>query len=326
MKILYPENSLFFLLLIPAVIIIFLAFYYGKNKLHYIYGQEMFQKKYNQYIIKYFFTSLAFIFSLFFLVFSILGITWQGKVFQDKREKIDLALLMDISHSMLVRDEGISRLEQVQILGLKLLNELDNFRYSLTVFKGRGNLLIPMTEDIISGKSILKVLSPVLMTAPGTGIQEGFKTALDSFPENEERYQVLILFTDGEDSNYSTSEIKKWLRNKRTEIILLPFGTEQGGQIPLGNGKYLENQQGEIVISQMDLSGINKLAEVLGARIFHQHERGALLDYLASLSQKKADTTRSIIIESVPQYRPFLFIALLLFVLGFFIRKFEWKN
>ena len=67
--------------------------------------------------------------------------------------------------------------------------------------KGDGVVAVPLTEDKIMIESLLEVISPNLMTVPGTSLGKGILKAKESFPSSYGAAGRIWVFTDGEETD-----------------------------------------------------------------------------------------------------------------------------
>ena len=124
------------------------------------------------------------------LVCSYAGFYWGTNLVPVQKTGTSVSFVFDISNSMLAEDgpNGMSRLKAAGVFAEKLLDKMEEENsstpVSVVLAKGDGVTAIPLTEDYALIESLLDVLSPNLMTAPGTSLSKGILAAKNSFPSN----------------------------------------------------------------------------------------------------------------------------------------------
>ena len=124
----------------------------------------------------------------------------------------DLVLAVDISGSMDARDmvdaEGQpqQRLDAVKEVIEGFIAERDGDRIALIVFGTNAYLQTPFTEDLDSAAELMNQ-TQVGMAGPHTAIGDAIGLALRTFEASEIEQKVLILLSDGADTNSAMSPL-----------------------------------------------------------------------------------------------------------------------
>ncbi|TFG57971.1 MAG: VWA domain-containing protein, partial [Spirochaetales bacterium] len=135
-----------------------------------------------------------------FTVFCLLGlsgISFQKEVKSSSYARTDVAILLDVSRSMLARDAEPARLGKAKQICLDLINGFPA-RYSLTVFKGAAVTLVPLTEDASALAEGLRFSGPSVLTPPGTDIAGALAAAAGTHASRDGAKKILLLLSDGE--------------------------------------------------------------------------------------------------------------------------------
>ena len=141
--------------------------------------------------------------SLIFLLLAHAGLTWGTYLVPVQKSGHSVAMVFDISNSMLAKDcpGNTRRLEAASLYAKKLLAKMNGTPVSVIIAKGDGIAAIPITDDAAMIESLLDVMSPSLMTVPGSSIGKGILKAKDSFPANFSAAGRIWVFTDGEETD-----------------------------------------------------------------------------------------------------------------------------
>lgn len=113
-----------------------------------------------------------------------------------KAEGIDIALVMDLSSSMLAQDFKPDRLEVSKRVAGEFVDKREFDRIGLAVFAGEAFTQCPLTTDHRVVKEFLAGLKCGILE-DGTAIGMGLATAVNRLKDSEVESKVVILLTDG---------------------------------------------------------------------------------------------------------------------------------
>jgi Ca-activated chloride channel homolog len=287
---------------------------------------------YSRQVIKW----TLFIAFFFFLVLALVRPRFGVKMELFERKGIDLMVALDISESMLAEDITPSRIDRAKHEIAKLFDLLKGDRVGLIVFAGESYVQCPLTLDYGAAKMFLDAVSTGWVQVQGTALADAIKQATEAFRSKEHKYKVLIMITDGEDHEGNAVEAAKAAAAEGVIIYTVGVGSERGEPIPLskggGNVVYKKDKDGNLVMTRLDPVTLEKIAIEGHGKYFHAGTDLDLTRVIAEIEkmEKKAlGSSRLNIYEE--RYQIFLFIAILLLVVEFFIpqrvrRKKEWKG
>ena len=172
-----------------------------------------------------------------------------SKISREKRNGIEAIICMDISNSMLAQDVVPSRLDKSKLLVENLIDNFTNDKIGLIVFAGDAFVQLPITSDYVSAKMFLQNIDPSLISVQGTDLARAIDMASKSFTKQEGVGRAIIVITDGEDHKGGALEAAKEARKRGMNVFILGVGDPKGAPIPLGDGNYLTNSQGETVMT-----------------------------------------------------------------------------
>ena len=226
---------------------------------------------------------------------------------------IEVMVALDVSNSMLASStddpDGISRLQKSKLILEKLIDKLGNDKVGLIVFAGDAYTQIPITADFVSAKMFLSSINPSMVPTQGTAIGAAIKMASNSFTADDKLQKAIIIITDGE--------------NHEDDAI-------GGGPIPMGNGGYLKDDSGNMVITRPDEKMAKEIAAA-GKGIYVSANSNDALNVLdARLKElSKSNIQKTVFSPNDEQFPVFTWIALILLVIDIFVldRKISWlKN
>lgn len=186
------------------------------------------------------------------LVFMIARPQVGTKISHEKREGIEVLIALDISNSMLAQDVIPSRLEKSKLLIEDLVDHFTNDKVGLVVFAGDAFVQLPITNDYVSAKMFLQNINPSLITTQGTDLARAISLSQSCFTQREHIGRAIIVITDGEDHEGGALEAAREAYKKGINVFILGVGTSKGAPIPDGNGGYLKDNSGQIVLSALN--------------------------------------------------------------------------
>jgi len=111
-------------------------------------------------------------------------------------EGIDIAMVMDISGSMLAEDFRPNRIEAAKQVAQEFIDGRTNDRIGLVVFAGQSFTQCPMTLDYRVLKNLIRHVKPGVVE-DGTAIGMGIAQGVNRLKESKAKSKVMILLTDG---------------------------------------------------------------------------------------------------------------------------------
>ncbi len=111
-------------------------------------------------------------------------------------EGIDIAMLLDISTSMLAEDFQPNRVEAAKDVAQHFIDGRQNDRIGLVIFAGQSFTQCPMTLDYRVLKNLLRQVKPG-MVEDGTAIGMAIAQGVNRLKDSKAKSKVMILLTDG---------------------------------------------------------------------------------------------------------------------------------
>ncbi|HYC71718.1 MAG TPA: VWA domain-containing protein [Opitutaceae bacterium] len=182
------------------------------------------------------------------------------QVFDQSREVL---IAVDLSRSMVAQDVKPSRLDRAKLLIQSLLDRLKGERVGLVLFAGTGFLQSPLSADYEILREFLPALQPDYLPEGGSNYRAMLEAAIEAFgTSTADRY--LIVLSDGESTEETWKELAGQLREKGIKVIGLGIGTPAGAFIPDGSGGFVKDERGAVVMSRLNGSTLQELAQLTG--------------------------------------------------------------
>lgn len=310
---------LLFLVVIPVLALIRLMGWRQRKKKLRKFGDPDLLKELMPDVSKYrpsvkFWVALA---ALAMLIFMLARPQMGTKISHEKRNGIETIICLDISYSMLAEDVVPSRLEKSKMLVENLVDHFTNDKIGLVVFAGDAFTQLPITSDYVSAKMFLQNIDPSLIATQGTDIAQAINLAMNSFTPQEKIGKAIILITDGEDHEGGALEVAAAAKKKGINVFILGVGDSSGAPIPLGNGDYLKDAQGQVVMTALNEQMCQQVAQAGSGKYIHvdntSDAQEKLNDELVKL--QKGETDSVIYSEYDEQFQAFGIIVLLLLII-----------
>lgn len=255
--------------------------------------------------------------SAMLLVFSLARPQLGSKPEKVKLEGIEMMVALDLSNSMLAQDVKPSRLALSKNIVSRMTDELANNKIGLVVFAGEAYIQLPITADFVSAKMFLQSADPSLIPAQGTVIGDAIHLATRGFSSDKEVKKALVLITDAENLDGDVTEAIKEAKEQGILISVVGVGTAEGGPIPLGNGEYLTDEEGKVVVTRLDEALAKQIAEEAGGIYIHATgATGAVRLLKKSLDNlQKSDLSTTVYRSWEDVYYYFLIPGLILLIL-----------
>ena len=313
-------QSCFKKILLWAIILLCLGWFITRVIL-----REMLSFRYAKiFIVRSAFIAVSFIMIL--LAYS--DIHWGTYLVPVQKSGSSISLVYDISNSMLAPDcqEGLTRLKAACEYSKGLLSKMNGVSASVVLAKGDGIAAIPLTDDYVMIESLLEVMSPRLMTVPGSSIGKGILKAKETFPSNYSNVGKIWVFTDGEETDSHLKTALSECLKAGISVSIIGFGNESESQIYAGDGKTLVSTA---LRSDRINTAIEEAKKNLGvyknqAEIFYinSSDKGSALKLLNQLKEGSGQLV-SYEAKPVPRFKLFLLLAVLFYSFSYIFTEFD---
>ena len=177
---------------------------------------------------------------------------------------VDLFVLLDVSRSMLAEDVAPNRLERAKSDIVDLLQKLEGDRVGLIAFAGAPVELVPLTTDQGFFRMVLDDVDPDSAPRGGSLIGDAIRKEMEAMTERQDRDQVIVLITDGEDHDSFPAQAAQRAADRNIRIISVGLGdTGEGARIPKrgdDGSLVFTKHEGQEVWSKMDETLLKEIA------------------------------------------------------------------
>jgi Ca-activated chloride channel homolog len=329
------SKYLYLLALLPVLALLFLWVQLWKRRTQKVFGDAVLLKKLSPEKSR-FKPALKFGLLLFGLSMLILGLVNPKigtKVEKVKREGIDIVFAIDISKSMLAEDIAPNRLEKSKQIVSQIINNLGSDRIGIIAYAGSAFPVLPITTDYNVAKMFLQSMSPDMISAQGSNLDEAIKLSADFFKGSPNTSKVMIMISDGEDHSEGATAAAEEAKKMGMKIITIGVGTTAGGPIPYRKNGAIESfhrdkNTGDVVITKLKPEALETIAKAAKGGYINGSSTKEVVDFikksLNNIQKNEFDATETASFQS--QFQWFLAIGFFMLVLDVFLleRKTKW--
>ena len=226
---------------------------------------------------------------------SLAGPTWQQLPQPVLKQDSAAILVFDLSPSMLAEDIPPSRLVRARFKLIDMLNSRREGFTALVVYGGEAHTVSPLTEDNNTIISLVPILHPSLLPEYGSNTEDAVAMAIDLATNGGYEQADIILISDGVSSAAFGTIQSMIAQAGKYRLSILGVGTAEGAPIPLGNGGFVKDRSGSILIPKLDSASLQRLASSNGG-IYREisADDSDIEDLLKITEQIFGDTSREV--------------------------------
>ena len=236
-------------------------------------------------------------------------------------EAIDIALVMDLSSSMLAQDFNPDRLEVSKKVAAQFVDKREYDRIGLAVFAGEAFTQCPLTTDHKVLKEFMANLRCGILE-DGTAIGMGLAAGVNRLKDSEVKSKVIILLTDGvNNAGYikplTAAEIAQQFGIK---VYTIGVGSTGEALTPVSrrsDGRYIFG----LARVELDEDLLEKIAEMTGGKYFRATSAESLAKIYAEIDKlEKTKIEITTIKRYSEEFHRFAFIGMLFLILELMLR------
>ena len=184
------------------------------------------------------------------------------------RKGLDLVFCLDTSRSMLARDISPTRIERAKRDIVAVLPELvGGDRVGLVAFAGQARLIVPLTHDLDSFKTLCEDVDTDTVRLGGTDLAAALRKAVGLVEDDSASTTVVVMLTDGEDLTGAGKQAAREAADADVIVHAIGYGSTRGSKITLSGDEgesFLQSREGDEVVSALDPEGLRAMTGVTG--------------------------------------------------------------
>jgi Ca-activated chloride channel family protein len=180
-----------------------------------------------------------------------------------RRVGMDVAVVIDISPSMVADDVEPTRLKRAALELQDFLRRLGDDRAALIVYSAYAYRILPLTHDLDLLNHYAAALAPDLTRRHGSNLAQALEYAGQALGDDRSRGRAVVVLSDGEtDDRAGALAAADRLKARGISIYALGIGTDAGAPVPGASG-FLRTADG-LVISRLDRALLTAIAQQTG--------------------------------------------------------------
>lgn len=199
-------------------------------------------------------------------VLALAGPTWQRQITPAYRAPAAWIVALELSPSMEATDIPPSRAARARFAVDDLLSAAHDARVGLIAFAGEAYAVAPLTQDVSTIRNLAQPLAPSLMPEAGDRLAPALDEAGRLVHAATGADRQVIVFTDGFTDPARALLEAQQLRRQGVAVNVVGVGTASGAPEPDGNGNFLRDKSGQVVLTRVDSSLLEQVAAAGGGR------------------------------------------------------------
>jgi len=265
------------------------------------------------------------LYSLILLIFAAAGPQIGTNIKPVERKGVDLIFAVDVSVSMNATDVKPTRLDKAKFEISQVIQKLKGDRVGIIVFAGSAHYFLPLTGDYEAANLFLNAIETNMIKNQGTAVSAALRTSISVFPNESEKYKVLVLVTDGEDHEGEAIAITEKAAKTGIVINAIGVGSVTGSLIPISSDgvvdEYKKDKKGQLVTTTLNEQILRELAEAgngIFIRIDNQKSgENELIDVVNNMEKKTFESHEYAEFED--RYQIFAIFSLIFGAIAFVI-------
>lgn len=215
------------------------------------------------------------------------GPSWTKQQVPTIQNQNATVILLDLSPSMLAKDLSPDRLTRAKFKLIDILRRKSDGQVALIAYAGDAHTVSPLTDDPKTIEALLPALHPGVMPSRGSNTEAAVSLAQKLLTDAGLVSGEILLITDGV-SDTAKAVIRNELATGNS-VSILAVGSNEAAPIPAGNGGFIRNSRGEIVLSKVKPGELRALARQLNGRFAKLSDNDSDLDKLLSNNFERSE-------------------------------------
>lgn len=187
------------------------------------------------------------------------GPTWEQRKAPLYRSLSERILVLDLSASMNAGDVRPSRVQRAVQKLSDVLDRSGEAQTALVVFSAVAYVVTPLTDDVQTIRSMLPALTTDLVPVQGSRPALALLKAMRLLDSAGSAGGSIWLLTDGSADAESLAAASQII-GRGYSLSVLALATREGAPIPDGQGGFVKDGDGNIVVPDLDESSLRELA------------------------------------------------------------------
>lgn len=235
-------------------------------------------------------------------------------------EGIDIAIVLDISGSMLAEDFKPNRLEAAKKITDKFIEGRISDRIGLVIFSRVAFTQCPLTIDYSVLRNLLKDIRSGMLE-DGTAIGNAIANGVNRLKNSEAKSKVIILLTDGVNNAGEVDPLSAAEIAKAYGVRIYSIGVGTRGEAPYPVQTPFGTRY-QMVPVEIDEVLMKKISDITGGKYFRATDNKALEEVYKRIDEMEKSKVEITSYRTAAElYSLFLLPAIIIFILEFLLSK-----
>jgi Ca-activated chloride channel family protein len=199
-------------------------------------------------------------------VLALAGPTWQHQITPAFRAPAAWIVALEVAPSMDVADVAPSRMARARYAVDDLLSAAQDARVGLVAFAGEAYTVAPLTSDVATIRNLVQPMAPSLMPESGDRLAPALEETAHLLQASPGRDRQVIVLTDGFSDPAQALLAAQQLHRQGIDVNVIGVGTSGGAPQPDGNGGFVRDAGGQVVLTRLDEDLLRRVATAGGGR------------------------------------------------------------
>lgn len=222
---------------------------------------------------------------------AIAGPAWERETMPLYRNDAARVLALELAPTMLAADIKPTRLDRARYKLNDILDMSRDMQTALIGYAGDAFVAAPLTDDVNTVRNLIDALNPAVMPVVGNATERAIEEASRLIKQAGLDQGELILLADSA-SDKAIAAARR-ARAAGLSISVLGVGSSNGAPVPLPQGGFLQDANGNIVLPKLDESTLRALASAGGGRYARLSTDRSDLNTLLANDSMKGDAKKS---------------------------------
>lgn len=219
------------------------------------------------------------------------GPAWEREPMPLYRNQAARVLALELAPSMLAQDEKPSRLARAHYKLDDILGRSRDYQTALIGYAGDAFVAAPLTDDVGTVRNLVDSLDPSTMPVAGNATARAIEAAVNLIDQAGLHHGEIFLLADSADSDAASAA--RAAHAHGLVVSVLGIGSAAGAPVPLAQGDFLKDGDGNVMVARLDETRLRAVAEAGGGTYANLTADGRDLDaLLAGRQVERTDEDR----------------------------------
>ncbi len=186
------------------------------------------------------------------------GPAWERQPIPLYRNQSARVLALELAPSMLAQDEKPNRLTRARFKLNDILTRSRDYQTALIGYGDDAFVAAPLTDDVETVRNLVDSLDPSTMPVAGNATARAIDAATALIEQAGLHHGEIILIADSASDDAAAAARHAHARG--FTVSVLGIGTATGAPVPLAQGDFAKDANGNVVMSRFDEAGLRAVA------------------------------------------------------------------